>query len=170
MAASVLCSNLDKFESRCSDGVFLGYSSSSRAFRVWNLDTKQVVETCEVSFDETMPCTTPVFELSGDDYVGTSIFDDDEEGPRDGDGDGGTTARAADPTPSETSDDDYPPITSTTTIDIPTPSEGPAADAGEVTSEPTGFRAVQRDHPYRYDDFEVPNRFCGFLCSFRFCC
>ncbi|WVZ93799.1 hypothetical protein U9M48_039754 [Paspalum notatum var. saurae] len=43
----------------------------SRAFRVWILETKQIVETCEVSFDETMPCTTPVFELSGDDEEGT---------------------------------------------------------------------------------------------------
>ncbi|WVZ89633.1 hypothetical protein U9M48_036012 [Paspalum notatum var. saurae] len=40
--------HLDKFESRCLDGIFLGYASSSRAFRVWILDAKQVVETCEV--------------------------------------------------------------------------------------------------------------------------
>ena len=66
--------------------------------------------------------------------MGTPIFEDDEEGPRDGDGDGGTTARAADPTPFESSDDDYPPITSTATIDVPTTSEEPAADAREVTS------------------------------------
>ncbi|WVZ98061.1 hypothetical protein U9M48_043544 [Paspalum notatum var. saurae] len=51
--------HLDKFESRCLDGIFLGYASSSRAFRVWILEAKQVVETCEVSFDETMPRTTP---------------------------------------------------------------------------------------------------------------
>ncbi|WVZ81677.1 hypothetical protein U9M48_029030 [Paspalum notatum var. saurae] len=47
--------HLDKFESRCLDGIFLGYASSSRAFLVWILEAKQVVETCEVSFDETMP-------------------------------------------------------------------------------------------------------------------
>ena len=136
---------MDKFESRCSDGVFLGYTLNSRGFRVWNLDTKQVVETCEVSFDESMSCTTPVFELSGDEVEGESIFEDDE-GPEDGDG--GTTARAADPTPSETSDDeDAPPITSTTTIDVPSTSGGAAVDAGEVISRVTGFRAVQRDHP-----------------------
>ena len=102
---------------------------------MWNLDTKQVVETCEVSFDETMPCTTPVFELSGDDELGASIFEEDGA-PEDGDG--RTTARAADPTPSETSDDDdAPPITSTTTIEMPSTSGGPAADAGEVTSRTT---------------------------------
>jgi hypothetical protein len=30
---------LDKFESRSSDGIFLGYASHSRAFHVLNLDT-----------------------------------------------------------------------------------------------------------------------------------
>ncbi|WVZ70293.1 hypothetical protein U9M48_018970 [Paspalum notatum var. saurae] len=61
--------HLDKFESRCLDGIFLGYASSSRAFRVWILEPKHVVETCEVSFDETMPCTIPAFELSGTKWV-----------------------------------------------------------------------------------------------------
>ncbi|WVZ84749.1 LOW QUALITY PROTEIN: hypothetical protein U9M48_031740 [Paspalum notatum var. saurae] len=94
--------HLDKFESRCLDGIFLGYASSSRAFRI--LEGKQVVETCEVSFDETMPCTTPAFELSGDDEEGTPIFKD-EEGAVDV-GDAGATAPAAAPTPSATTSDD----------------------------------------------------------------
>ncbi|WVZ80793.1 hypothetical protein U9M48_028244 [Paspalum notatum var. saurae] len=96
--------HLDKFESRCLDGIFLGFASSSRAFRVWILEAKQVVETCEVSFDETMPCTTPAFELSGDDEEGTPIFED-EEGAVDV-GDAGATAPAAALAPSATSSDD----------------------------------------------------------------
>ena len=44
---------LDKFESRCSDGIFLGYTIHSRAYRVLNLDTNRIMETCEVTFDET---------------------------------------------------------------------------------------------------------------------
>ncbi|WVZ75491.1 LOW QUALITY PROTEIN: hypothetical protein U9M48_023537 [Paspalum notatum var. saurae] len=92
--------HLDKFESRCLDGIFLGYASSSRAFRVWILEAKQVVETCEVSFDETMPCTTPAFELSGDDEEGTPIFEDEEGAVDDGD------ARATALDPSATSSDD----------------------------------------------------------------
>ncbi|WVZ61665.1 hypothetical protein U9M48_011503 [Paspalum notatum var. saurae] len=48
-------------------------------------EAKQVVETCEVSFDETMPCTTPAFELSGDDEEGTPIFEDEEGVVNDGD-------------------------------------------------------------------------------------
>ncbi|WVZ49158.1 hypothetical protein U9M48_000535 [Paspalum notatum var. saurae] len=75
--------HLDKFESRCLDGIFLG--------------AKQVVETCEVSFDETMPCTTPAFELSGDDEEGTPIFEDEEDVVNDGDA--RATAPAAAPTP-----------------------------------------------------------------------
>ncbi|WVZ64023.1 hypothetical protein U9M48_013609 [Paspalum notatum var. saurae] len=70
--------HLDKFESHSLDGIFLGYASNSRAFCVWILEAKQVVETFEVSFDETMPCTTPAFELSGDDEEGTPIFEDEE--------------------------------------------------------------------------------------------
>jgi hypothetical protein len=40
---------LDKFEAR---SVF-GYPSHSRAYRVLNLETNQIMETCEVTFDET---------------------------------------------------------------------------------------------------------------------
>ena len=123
LAADALCSRrgaLDKFESRCSDGVFLGYALNSRGFRVWKLDTKQVVETYEVSFDESMPCSTPVFEFSGDDVVGESIF---EEYDAPDVGDRSTTTRVVDPTPSKTSDDkDASPITSMTTIKLPSTS------------------------------------------------
>jgi hypothetical protein len=58
--------NLDKFESRSSDGVFLGYALHSHAYQVLNLKTNRVVETCEVTFDKTMPCSIPVFESAGD--------------------------------------------------------------------------------------------------------
>jgi transposase InsO family protein len=55
---------LDKFELRSSDGIFLGYASHSRAFRVLNLDTNLVMETWEVTFDETQPCKSSVFECA----------------------------------------------------------------------------------------------------------
>jgi hypothetical protein len=44
---------LDKFEARSIDGIFFCYASHSRAYRVLNLETNQIVETCEVTFDET---------------------------------------------------------------------------------------------------------------------
>jgi hypothetical protein len=58
--------NLDKFESRSSDGIFLSYASHSHAYHVLNLETNRVVETCEVTFDEIMPCSVPVFKSAGD--------------------------------------------------------------------------------------------------------
>ncbi|WVZ83047.1 hypothetical protein U9M48_030231 [Paspalum notatum var. saurae] len=121
----------DKFESRCLDGIFLGYASSSRAFRMWILEAKQVVETCEVSFDETMSCTTPAFELS--DF-------EDKEGTVDV-GDAGATAPAAAPAPSATSSDDDGGSLPTASSSLPRQQAqaeaGPAKDVGEV----------QRDHP-----------------------
>ncbi|WVZ80057.1 LOW QUALITY PROTEIN: hypothetical protein U9M48_027568 [Paspalum notatum var. saurae] len=96
--------HLDKFESWCLDGIFLGHASTSRAFRVWILEAKQVVETCEVSFDKTMPCTTPAFELSGDDEEGTPIFEDEEGAINVGDA--GASAPAVAPALSSMSSDD----------------------------------------------------------------
>jgi hypothetical protein len=44
---------LNKFDTRSIDGIFFGYASHSRAFHVLNLETNQIVKTCEVTFDET---------------------------------------------------------------------------------------------------------------------
>jgi hypothetical protein len=66
--------NLDKFESRSSDGIFLGYASNCHAYCVLNLETNRVVETCEVTFNETMPCSVPIFESTGHQEIGKSIF------------------------------------------------------------------------------------------------
>ncbi|WVZ76015.1 hypothetical protein U9M48_024020 [Paspalum notatum var. saurae] len=51
-----------------------------------------------------MPCTTPAFELSGDDDEGTPIFEEEEGAVNDGDA--GATAPAAAPAPSAMSSDD----------------------------------------------------------------
>jgi transposase InsO family protein len=80
---------LDKFESRSSDGILLGYASHSLAFRVLNLDTNLVIETCEVTFDETQPCNSSVFECAGDDEVSKKIFEDEEDDAGEDDGDDG---------------------------------------------------------------------------------
>jgi transposase InsO family protein len=66
--------NFDKFESRSSNVVFLGYALHSRAYRVLNLETNHIMETCEVTFDETAPCPSPVFEPTSPDQMGQTIF------------------------------------------------------------------------------------------------
>jgi hypothetical protein len=37
------------------------------------------METGKVTFDETQPCTSYVFECAGDDEVGKKIFEDEED-------------------------------------------------------------------------------------------
>jgi hypothetical protein len=77
---------LDKFEARSINGIFFGYASHSRAYRVLNLETNKIMETCEVTFDETQPRSQLVFECTGDNELG-EIFQkekhehgDDEDG------------------------------------------------------------------------------------------
>jgi hypothetical protein len=71
------CGNLDKFESRSSNGILLGYTSHDSSYRVFNLETNTVVESCDVTFDETAPCPRDVFECAGDKEMEEGIFLDD---------------------------------------------------------------------------------------------
>ncbi|GKC50078.1 retrovirus-related pol polyprotein from transposon TNT 1-94, partial [Tanacetum coccineum] len=45
---------LGKFDAKDDDGYFLGYSSVSKAFKVYNTRRQQIEETCHVTFDESM--------------------------------------------------------------------------------------------------------------------
>jgi hypothetical protein len=74
LATSYMCfvlkqGNLDKFESRSSDSVFVRYALHSRAYRILNLETNRIMEICEVTFDETSPSPSPVFESTGLDQI-----------------------------------------------------------------------------------------------------
>jgi hypothetical protein len=120
---------LDKFEARSVDGIFFGYASHSRAYHVLNLETNQIVETCEVTFNEAQPCSQLVFEYAGDDELGEEIFQEEEHELED-DEDGGVVPPA-----------EHVPTTSTTVVDGPTPTptttsqdRGEAAIEGEVAS------------------------------------
>ncbi|XP_012700250.1 uncharacterized protein LOC105914108 [Setaria italica] len=44
--------HIGKFESCCDVGIFVGYSSNSKAYRVFNNATRVIEETCDVEFDE----------------------------------------------------------------------------------------------------------------------
>ena len=43
---------MGKFDSRSDEGIFLGYSSTSKAYRVYNKRTKKVMDTINVVIDE----------------------------------------------------------------------------------------------------------------------
>jgi hypothetical protein len=70
--------NLDKFESCSSDGILLGYTPYGKSYRVFNLQTNIVVESYNVTFDETASCPHDVFEYAGDKEMEESIFVDEE--------------------------------------------------------------------------------------------
>jgi hypothetical protein len=54
--------NLDKFESRSSDGNLLGNTLRGRSYRVFNLEINTVVKLCDMTFDETAPYPCDIFE------------------------------------------------------------------------------------------------------------
>jgi hypothetical protein len=118
---------LDKSEARSVDGIFFGYASHSKAYHVLNLETNQIVETCEVTFDETQPRSQLVFECAVDDEFGEEIFQEEEHEHGD-DEDGGVVPAA-----------EHAPTTSTTIEDGPSPTptatnpvQGEAVVEGEV--------------------------------------
>jgi hypothetical protein len=79
------CGNLDKFESRSSDGILVGYTTHGRSYRVFNLETNTVLESCDVTFNETAPYPRDIFECAGDKEMEESIFIDEEQQGFDGD-------------------------------------------------------------------------------------
>jgi hypothetical protein len=125
---------LDKFEARSVDGIFFRYASHSRAYRVLHLETKQIVATCKVTFDETQPRSQLVFECAGDDELGEEIFQEEEDELGD-DEDGGVVPVV-----------EHVPTTSTTVVDGPSPTPTTTnQDRGEATVE--GEVASMREPP-----------------------
>jgi hypothetical protein len=111
------CDNLDKFESRSSDGILLGYTPHGRSYCVFNLETNTVVESCDVTFDETSSCPRDIFECAGDKEMEESIFID--EGLQGVDND----------------DDD--PLLPSTSIPEPVPASTLEAEASQATTSST---------------------------------
>jgi hypothetical protein len=103
------------------------------------------METCEVSFDETQPCDSSIFECAGDDEVGKKIFENEEDDVGEDDADDGEAPAMHVPSTS----------TMTTTMqDGPSPTpptiqqdQVEAAAEGEVVSRREALRHVQVDHP-----------------------
>jgi hypothetical protein len=44
---------LSKFEKKCDEGFLLGYFTTSKTYRVWNLASSTLEEVYDVEFDET---------------------------------------------------------------------------------------------------------------------
>jgi hypothetical protein len=68
------CGNLDKFESPSFDGILLGYTPHGRSYRVYNIETNTIIESCDVTFDEIAPYPRGAFECAGDKEMEENIF------------------------------------------------------------------------------------------------
>ena len=44
---------MSKFEKKCDEGFLFGYSTTSKAYRVWNLASDTLKEVHDMEFDET---------------------------------------------------------------------------------------------------------------------
>jgi hypothetical protein len=136
--------NLNKFESRSFDGILLGYTPHGRSYRVYNFETNTVVESCDVTFDETAPCPHGVFECAADKEMEESIFVD--EGLQDVDGDEDEPLL-----PSTSLPEHVPAFTLEAEAPQATISSTAAAEAswveGEIVSEPGTPSHIQKTHP-----------------------
>jgi hypothetical protein len=65
----------------------LGYTPYGRSYWVYNLETNTIVESCDVTFDETAHCPRDIFECAGDKEMEESIFVDERLQGIDGDED-----------------------------------------------------------------------------------
>jgi transposase InsO family protein len=70
--------NLDKFESHSSDGILLSYTPHGTSYRVSNLETNTIVESCDVTFEETATYPRDVSKCAGDMEMEEIIFVDEE--------------------------------------------------------------------------------------------
>jgi hypothetical protein len=122
----------------------LEYTPHGRSYRVYNFETNTIVESCDVTFNDTAPCPRGVFECAGDKKMVESIFIDEELQGVDSDEDEPLL-------PSTSSPESVP--TSTLEAEAPqtTTSSTAAAEAsqveGEIISEPGAPSHIQKAHP-----------------------
>jgi hypothetical protein len=136
--------NIDKFESHSFDGILLGYTPHGRSYRVYNFETNTIIESCDVTFDETAPSPRGVVECVGDKEMEESIFVD--EGLHGVDGDEHEPLLPSTSSPKHV-------LASTLEAEAPraTTSSIAAVEAswveGEIISEPGAPSHIQKAHP-----------------------
>ena len=78
--------NMGKFDEKADEGIFLGYSTRSKAYRCYNKRLAKIVESIDVKFDEQVeqPETSkhefPVYEDGSDDSESVAPSDNRKEG------------------------------------------------------------------------------------------
>jgi hypothetical protein len=136
--------NLDKFETRSFDGILLGYTPHGRSYRVYSFETNTVVESCDVTFDETAPCPRDVFECAGNEEMEENIFVDEGLQGIDGDEDKPLLPYASSPehVPASTLEAEAPHATTSSTAAVEV-----SRVEGEIISERGAPSHIQKRHP-----------------------
>ena len=71
--------DLGKFDSRTDEGIFLGYSSSKKAYRCYNLKLQKIIESASVIVDDTKPRKIKIQEDENDEAIDDKEEDSQEE-------------------------------------------------------------------------------------------
>jgi hypothetical protein len=132
------------YDSRSSDSILLGYTPHDRSHRVFNLETNTVVESYDVTFDETAPCPHNIFECAGDKEMEESIFVDEGLQGIDGDEDEPLLPSTSSPelVPTSTLEAEAPQATTSFTAAV----EASRVE-GVIISESDAPSHVQKAHP-----------------------
>jgi hypothetical protein len=138
------CGNLDKFESRSFDGILVGYTPHARSYRVYSFETNTVVESCDVTFNKTAPCSRGVFECTGDKEMEESIVVDEGLQGVDGDEDKPLlpSTSSPEPVPASTLEAEAPHATTSSTAAV----EASWVEE-EIISERGAPSHIQKRHP-----------------------
>jgi hypothetical protein len=136
--------NLDKFESHSFDVILLGYTPHGRFYRVFNLKTNTIFESCDVTFNETTPCPRDVFECAGDKEMEERIFVDEELHSFDCDEDEPLLPSTSSPelVLTSTLEAEAPQATTSSTAAVET-----SRVEGEITSDQGSLSHIQKAHP-----------------------
>ena len=68
--------NLGKFESRTDEGIFLGYSSTKKEYRCYNLRSHKIIENANASIDDTKPRRIQIQGSVDDEEIDDEKVDD----------------------------------------------------------------------------------------------
>jgi hypothetical protein len=122
----------------------LDYTPHDRSYRVFNLETNTVVESFDVTFDETTPYPHDVFECAGDKEMDESIFVDEGLHGVDGDEDDPLLSSISSPVhvPTSTLEAKSPQATTSSTTVV----EASWVE-GEIIFESGAPSHIQKTHP-----------------------
>jgi hypothetical protein len=116
---------------------------------VLNLETNKIMETCEVTFDETMPCIFLGFECAGDEEMAEDLFEEKKDEVGDDDGENHAPEAECVPTTSPTTTTEGGPSTSWTMTVRQEDQAREAEVEGEVVSRREAPGGFKKCIPYR---------------------